>query len=97
MTEPQPAGGSPSGKPDPPVIRLDHFLQACGIPTGGQAKQLIQQGHVRVNGQVETRRRRKLVAGDEVGWDNQEFVVAAGSDEADGSAHDSSGHDASAG
>ena len=25
-----------------PTFRLDHFLQACGVETGGQAKVLIQ-------------------------------------------------------
>jgi ribosome-associated protein len=40
-------------------------LKLCGITdTGGQAKLLIQSGEVKVNGQVESRRRRKLVAGD---------------------------------
>jgi ribosome-associated protein len=46
-------------------LRLDQFLKLCGITdTGGQAKLLIQSGEVKVNGQVESRRRRKLVAGD---------------------------------
>ena len=48
-------------------IRLDHFLKFCGIAqTGGHAKILIQDGEVIVNGNVETRRRRKLQAGDVV-------------------------------
>jgi len=46
-------------------IKLDQFLKWQGIAeTGGQAKQLIQDGRVRVNGQVERRRGRKLVEGD---------------------------------
>ena len=46
-------------------INLDQFLKWQGIAeTGGQAKQLIQDGRVRVNGQVERRRGRKLVEGD---------------------------------
>lgn len=49
------------------ALRLDQFLKIRGMAdTGGQAKLLIQGGEVRVNGQVETRRRRKLVAGDVV-------------------------------
>ena len=59
-----------------PTIRLDHFLQACGVPTGGQAKRLIQSGQILVNGQVETRRRKKLTAGDEVELEGEVFVVA---------------------
>ncbi len=34
--------------------------------SGGQAKLMIQGGEVRVNGATETKRRRKLVAGDVV-------------------------------
>ena len=48
-------------------LRLDQFLKLRGIAdTGGQAKLLIQSGEVQVNGEVETRRRRKLVVGDVV-------------------------------
>lgn len=60
-------------------IRLDHFLQMCGVQTGGQAKMLIQNGHVSVNGEVETRRRKKLFAGDVVSIDDEEFEVAGSS------------------
>jgi len=49
------------------TIQLDQFLKWRGlVPSGGQAKLLIQGGQVQVNGQVETRRSRKLVAGDVV-------------------------------
>ncbi len=48
-------------------IRLDQFLKLIGATdTGGHAKALIQSGEVRVNGDVETRRGRKLIAGDVV-------------------------------
>ena len=48
-------------------IRLDNFLKFQGIaPTGGFAKLLIQSGEVSVNGEVETRRRRKLIPGDTI-------------------------------
>ncbi len=56
-------------------MRLDHFLQICGVPTGGQAKQLIQSGMVLVNQEVETRRRKKLSAGDVVSIDGEEYDV----------------------
>jgi ribosome-associated protein len=50
-----------AGKP----LRLDQFLKLCGVAgTGGQAKQLIQGGEVTLNGQIETRRRKKLVIDD---------------------------------
>jgi len=51
---------------------LDQFLKLSSIAeSGGQAKLMIQGGQVKVNGDIETRRRRKLVAEDviEVGGD----------------------------
>lgn len=57
-------------------IRLDQFLQGCGVATGGQAKRIIQAGEVLVNEQVETRRKKKLVVGDEVTLDDEVYVVA---------------------
>lgn len=49
------------------TIALDAFLKWAGVTqTGGQAKALVQGGSVQVNGQVETRRGRKLVHGDRV-------------------------------
>ncbi len=53
--------------PEREALRLDQFLKFRGIAdTGGQAKLMVQGGEVQVNGQPETRRRRKLVAGDVV-------------------------------
>ena len=50
-----------------PGITLGQALKAGNVVgTGGEAKVLIQAGEVRVNGEVETRRGRKLVAGDVV-------------------------------
>lgn len=55
-------------------ISLDQFLKIGGIAaTGGQAKLMIQSGEVKVNGETETRRRRKLTAGDVVEVDGEEF------------------------
>ena len=49
------------------TIDLDQFLKLSGvIGTGGQAKMVIQDGLVKVNGEVETRRRRTLKIGDVV-------------------------------
>jgi ribosome-associated protein len=48
-------------------ITLANLLKVLGVAaTGGQAKVLVQSGAVRVNGEVETRRGRRLVAGDVV-------------------------------
>jgi ribosome-associated protein len=49
------------------TIKLDQFLKFLGVAsTGGEAKLMIQDGVVKVNGAIETRRSRKLVAGDSV-------------------------------
>ncbi len=46
---------------------LDQFLKLAGIVgSGGQAKLLIQGGEIRLNGVVETRRRKKLAKGDRI-------------------------------
>lgn len=48
-------------------IRLGQLLKLAGlVETGGEAKLRIQEGEARVNGTVETRRGRQLVAGDRV-------------------------------
>ncbi|AFY58105.1 hypothetical protein Riv7116_5739 [Rivularia sp. PCC 7116] len=58
------------------MIKLDQFLKLLGIvQTGGQAKHLIVDGAVKVNGILETRRGRKLVTGDKITIENQTFEV----------------------
>ena len=58
------------------TIKLDQFLKWRGlVATGGEAKILILDGQVSVNGEVETRRGRKLSAGDLVHFAGTEFVV----------------------
>ena len=48
-------------------IRLGQFLKLANlIDTGSDAKELMIQGMVTVNGDVETRRGRQLVPGDVV-------------------------------
>lgn len=59
-----------------PIIKLDQFLKWAGAAqTGGEAKLLIQSGEVTVNGAIETRRGRKLVAGDRVVVMGESFTV----------------------
>ena len=61
---------------DHPTIRLDQFLKAHAVVgTGGQAKLLIQDGQILVNGEVETRRRRQLHEGDIVQFQEQQLTV----------------------
>ena len=60
-------------------VTLDALLKASGIVgSGGAAKLLIAEGGVRVNGVAETRRGRKLRAGDEVGVGDSRIRVQAG-------------------
>lgn len=59
-----------------PIIRLDQFLKAHGlVGTGGQAKLLIQDGQILVNGEVETRRRKQLKQGDIVQFEGNDLTV----------------------
>lgn len=63
-------------------IKLDQFLKlAQFVESGGQAKQVIRAGYVRVNGEVETRRGRKLRHGDVVNVDGDEIQVIMEPDE----------------
>ncbi len=63
-------------KLDTDFIKLDSFLKAVNaVSSGGEAKILILSGQVRVNGEVEERRGRKLHAGDRVVVDGALFVV----------------------
>lgn len=62
---------------DSVMIKLDQFLKwVAVVSTGGEAKLLIQDGEVQVNGTVETRRGRKLVPGDVVRVRGQSYEVA---------------------
>lgn len=57
-------------------IKLDSFLKLAGIcQTGGEAKNLILDGYVLVNGEVETRRGKKLHPGDIISFDGNEFKI----------------------
>jgi len=49
------------------MIRLGQLLKAAGLAdTGGEAKLVLAEGVVTVNGEVETRRGRQLERGDVV-------------------------------
>lgn len=58
-------------------IKLDSLLKAVNIVgSGGEAKMVIADGLVRVNGAVELRRGRKLYPGDKIALGEHEFQVA---------------------
>ena len=49
------------------MIRLGQLLKLAGVAQdGGEAKALLEDGHVHVNGEVELRRGRQLHPGDVV-------------------------------
>lgn len=51
----------------PSGMTLGQAIKAANVVgSGGEAKLIIQSGEVRVNGEVETRRGRRLVPGDVV-------------------------------
>lgn len=63
-------------KPPQDHIDLQDWLKLIGwVSTGGEAKMRIQGGEVYVNGELETRRRRKLRQGDRVRIEDTEEEV----------------------
>ncbi|MGN1126104.1 MAG: RNA-binding S4 domain-containing protein [Ruminococcus sp.] len=61
---------------DTEFIRLQDLLKFSGMTeTGGQAKYLIQEGYVLVNGEVCTMRGKKLVEGDRVTLEEKTLEV----------------------
>ncbi|MCP9851194.1 RNA-binding S4 domain-containing protein [Cyanobium sp. Morenito 9A2] len=73
-----PQGPGPEGTPERVAVRfrLDQFLKWQGlVATGGEAKLWVQQGEVKVNGEVEERRGRQLRPGDLVEIRGQAVAV----------------------
>lgn len=63
-------------RPDEEYIELNNLLKSFGwVATGGEAKIRIDNGEVTVNGEVETRRRKKMKVGDEVEFEGQKGKV----------------------
>ena len=59
-----------------PPIELYKLLKLEGLAaSGGEAKSIIANGLVRLNGQIETRKRKKVLAGDVVEFDSAEYRV----------------------
>jgi len=62
---------------DTEYIKLDALLKfAALVGTGGEAKQVIQDGMVQVNGEVCTMRGKKLRSGDTVLFQGQQVTIA---------------------
>lgn len=57
-------------------IKLGQALKLAGLVDSGlEAKIVIQDGQVMVNGVVEVQRGKKLVSGDIVSFDGNEFTI----------------------
>ena len=63
-------------KPNEEYIKLDAMLKMLGaFETGGQAKLAIQNGQVKVNGEICTMRGKKMHKGDHAEFDGTIFEV----------------------
>ena len=61
------------------TFKLDQFLKYQGwVESGGEAKLRIRSGEVRGNGVVETRRGKRLNAGDVIEMGDRRGVVGEG-------------------
>lgn len=57
-------------------IKLGQALKAAGlVESGVDAKLVIQDGQVKVNGQVEVQRGKKLIPGDKVEFDGEVIMI----------------------
>ena len=57
-------------------IKLGQALKLAGlVDSGVDAKIAVQNGQVKVNGQVETQRGKKLVENDKVSFEGNSFVI----------------------
>jgi ribosome-associated protein len=52
------------------ILKFDNMVQS-----GGEAKFVIAEGLVRVNGEVETRKRKKIISGDIIEFEGEEIRV----------------------
>ncbi|OPJ56097.1 S4 domain-containing protein YaaA [Clostridium oryzae] len=57
-------------------IKLDSFLKWCGaVQSGVEAKMFILDGKVKLNGQEETRRGKKIYKGDIIDFQGETYRV----------------------
>jgi len=58
------------------IIKLDAFMKwAAIVVNGGEAKVIIQEGLVKVNGNIETQRGKKLTVNDIVEFDGESYKI----------------------
>ena len=60
---------------DQEPIELFKILKIAGITSGGQGKLLIAEGYVELNGEIETRKRKKIYGGDVVAFEDYTFNI----------------------
>ncbi len=58
-----------------PIELYKVFKIANLVNGGGEAKHIISEGYVAVNGEIETRKRRKIVDGDLIEFNQEYYVV----------------------
>ena len=59
-----------------PFIKLDALLKyAALVGTGGEAKHVIAEGLVKLNGEVCTQRGKKVYPGDRVDFDRSSLLI----------------------
>ncbi|MBP3329807.1 MAG: RNA-binding S4 domain-containing protein [Clostridia bacterium] len=57
-------------------IRLDAFLKICdAVQSGGHAKIVIQEGEVKVNGEICTQRGKKMRVGDKAEFNKKIYEI----------------------
>ena len=65
-----------------PFIKLDQAMKLSGLAdTGGAAKMFIEDGSVRVNGDVCVQRGKKLFPGDKMMFRNSLFVISSNNED----------------
>ena len=52
------------------ILKFDNMVQS-----GGEAKFVIAEGLVRVNGEVETRKRKKIISGDLIEFEGEKIRI----------------------
>ena len=57
-------------------VELFKLIKFEGLAnSGGESKKMIEQGMISVNGEVETRKRKKIVAGDIISIGDEQFIT----------------------
>ena len=57
-------------------IKLDQLLKWANFTaSGAEAKSFIQNGEVKVNGEIETRRGKKLHSGDIIEFNDEKIII----------------------